>query len=102
MIKICGDLITQSIIQNVRDNGAYSVLADETVDISGKDLMALVIRYYDEKKLEICEDFVGFVELSSKTGASIATEIKNKLNEKGLDMKMLRGQGYDGASNMSG
>ena len=102
MIEICGRLITQKIVHKVKENEVFSVLADETVDVSGKDQMALVLRYYDEKLSELCEDFVGFVELSSKTGESIANAIKKKLNDIGLSIQSLRGQGYDGASSMSG
>ena len=52
--------------------------------------------------MELSEDIVGFVELSTKTGVGIADVIKKKLKEIGLSIENLRGQGYDGASNMSG
>ena len=68
MIQICGDIITETIVQRVKENIVNAVLADETVDVSGKDQMPLVLRYYVAEKNELREDFVGFVELSSKTG----------------------------------
>ena len=52
--------------------------------------------------MKLSEDFVEFVELSSKTGVGIADVSKIKLKEIGLSIEYLRGQGYDGASNMSG
>ena len=75
MIEICGDLLIQKIAHKVKTNNAFSVLADETVDISEKVQMALVLIYYDESSLELSEDFVGFVELSTKTGVGIADVI---------------------------
>jgi hypothetical protein len=92
MIGICGDLLTQKIVHKVKANNVFSVLADETVDISGKDQMALVLRYYDESSLELSEDFVGFIELSTKTGVGIADVIKKKLIEMGFSMEYLRGR----------
>ena len=51
--------------------------------------------------LKINETFLGFTEVESQKGedltAVIATEIENV-----TEMRKIRGQGYDGAANMSG
>jgi len=54
------------------------------------------------EKYVIKEDFLGFTELFSTTGISIKEVILKKLNDFGLSLANLRGQGYDGGSNMSG
>jgi len=54
------------------------------------------------EKYVIKEDFLGFTELFSTTGISIKQVILKKLNDFGLSLANLRGQGYDGGSNMSG
>jgi len=48
------------------------------------------------------ERFVGFVDVHDTTGAVIAETIWNFVDDLGLDAMLIRGQGYDGASNMSG
>lgn len=50
----------------------------------------------------IREGFLGFTELLSTTGIAIKKVTLKKLNDFGLSLTYLRGQGYDGGSNMSG
>ncbi|CAG2241502.1 unnamed protein product [Mytilus edulis] len=63
--------------------------------------MALCIRYVD-RTATVFEDFIGFIEMEKVDAESIATAIVNYVQECGLNMDNLRGQGYDGASVMSG
>lgn len=51
-------------------------------------------------KLKKC--FLCYVEVEGLTGNDISTVIINKIISLGLDPEFLRGQGYDGASNMAG
>ena len=57
------------------------------------------LRYVDDNK-DVQEDFVGFIKLPRITAEVIATKIA-QLVALGLDPANIRGQGYDGASNMS-
>ena len=64
--------------------------------------MPLIIRYVDHEK-QIQESFVEFIECAEgTTGAQLATLIENACQNLGLDMSQCRGQGYDGAGNVSG
>jgi len=53
-------------------------------------------------KFVIKEEFLGFTELFSTTGLMIKDVILKQIDAFGLSMANLRGQGYDGGSNMSG
>jgi len=53
-------------------------------------------------KFVIKEEFLGFTELLSTTGLTIKDVILKQIDAFGLSMTNLRGQGYDGGSNMSG
>ena len=59
-----------------------------------------VFRYV--KQGEAVEKLVGFVACESVTGEDIFREIKAFIAKCGLDMKLCRGQGYDGAGAMAG
>ena len=48
------------------------------------------------------EEFLWFVPVSSTTGKDLASTILTQLSQLGLKLEHMRGQGYDGASNMSG
>ena len=64
--------------------------------------MALVVRFVD-KDNNIREEFLGFAHCDSGTsGRALAEKIQGNLRDWGLPLQNLRGQGYDGASNMSG
>jgi len=43
-----------------------------------------------------------FVPVSSTTGKDLASTILTQLSQLGFNLENMRGQGYDGASNMSG
>jgi len=48
IIRLCGKYISDIIINEVKDAVYFSVLADETTDVSTKEQMALVLRYVKE------------------------------------------------------
>jgi len=48
------------------------------------------------------KEFLCFVPVSSITGKDPASTILTQLSQLGLNLEYMRGQGYDGASNMSG
>ena len=61
---------------------------------------SIVIRYIDEN-LKVQEKCIGFYSSTSSTGESIANILKDTIIRLGLSMSNLRGQCYDGVSNMS-
>ena len=66
---------------------------------------AVVIRYVDvddNGMVTVHEDFIGFLQPEETTGKAIAELLLQFLWQMGLDPALMRAQGYDGASNMSG
>ena len=91
---------SKGIIKDL-DNGFFSILVDESCDISVKEQMALVLCYVNEKGI-IIERFLGIVHVESTTTLSLKYAIECLLCEHNLSLSKLRGQGYDGANNMQG
>lgn len=102
IIECCGDIIQAKIVEKVKRNKYFSILVDETTDVSVKEQMSLCLRYYDRDQYIVREDFLAFIEVTSCTGQALFRTVKNHLELLGLDIKNIRGQGYDGAANMSG
>ena len=50
----------------------------------------------------ICEEFVAFLKLNRVRAGDIADALVKCLENLGLSLSELRGQGYDGASTMRG
>uniref|UniRef100_A0A2S2P594 Repressor of the inhibitor of the protein kinase n=1 Tax=Schizaphis graminum TaxID=13262 RepID=A0A2S2P594_SCHGA len=101
VIECCNTIILRKIAKKVNESKCFSVLADETTDISTKEQLAICVRYISEDNM-LNEDFLQFFEIESLTGESLANSILNGLSKCGIDCSYLHGQGYDGASNMSG
>lgn len=95
-------VIQNKIVERVKTSKFYSILCDETTDVSTVEQLNLCVRYVDVPNCVIREDFLGFIKMESTTGIAIATAIQNELENIGLTFENLRGQGYDGGSNMSG
>lgn len=106
LIEICGELIQRDIVKDVNDAKAFSVLVDETADITSHEQVSICVRYTkqsDRPNFFVCkEDFLCFVKADDTTGEGLANLIISTLNDLGVDMKNLIGQGYDGASAMKG
>lgn len=95
-------MIKNEIMQVAKKAYAYSVMADESCDIAGKEQFSIGIRFYDESKNMIREEFLGFVELIAMDANTIASKIDKFLENAGLEPDKCIGQGYDGCSTMAG
>ncbi|XP_059627362.1 uncharacterized protein LOC132270180 [Cornus florida] len=92
-------LETLNVIIGDIGDAFFSILIDESRDISTKEQMACVLRYVD-KNGHVVERFVGLVHVSDTTSISSKKAIDALFSRHGLSISRLRGQGYDGASNM--
>lgn len=69
----------KKLVNNVNDSGCFSVLADETTDVSVLEQLTLCVRYLSGSgsNITINEDFLKFFEISSLTGNDLASAILN-------------------------
>ncbi|KAL4626448.1 hypothetical protein ACB092_05G096900 [Castanea dentata] len=100
MVNAIARETSKAIIEDL-GNGFFSILVDESRDISVKEQMALVLRYVNKQGI-IIERFLGIVHVASTTALSLKCAIEGLLCEHNLSLSRLCGQGYDGASNMQG
>ena len=76
-------------------------MADETTDESTKTQLSICVRYLTDN-FEVEEAFLGFVDLHKTDAETISEVLIDNVQQWGLDSSKWRGQGYDGASTMSG
>ena len=77
LIKCCGDVITNILVQEIKAAKFYTILADEVSDCSNKEQMSIVIRYIDSD-CNIQESFVRFIGLEGKlNGKHLSSSILN-------------------------
>ncbi|XP_057461111.1 uncharacterized protein LOC130751528 [Actinidia eriantha] len=92
--------ILNVIITDIGDE-CFSILVDESRDVSIKEQMAVVVRYVNSEG-HVIESFLGLEHVTSTTAVSLKEAIETLLSRHKLSISKLRGQGYDGASNMRG
>ncbi|XP_039142002.1 LOW QUALITY PROTEIN: zinc finger MYM-type protein 1-like [Dioscorea cayenensis subsp. rotundata] len=100
IISAAASETTKAIINELGDD-LFAILVDESRDVSNKEQMALVLRYMNNKGC-IVERFLAIVHVSDTTALSLKEAIESIFSKYGLSLSRLRGQGYDGASNMRG
>ncbi|KAI3684136.1 hypothetical protein L6452_33355 [Arctium lappa] len=79
----------------------FCLLVDEARDESHKEQMSIVLRFVNKEGF-IIERFFGLVHVPDTTAQTLKNGIYSLLSHYNLDVKSIRGQGYDGASNMRG
>ncbi|XP_024200320.1 zinc finger MYM-type protein 1-like [Rosa chinensis] len=94
-----GAVETLNVIMFDMGDAPFSILVDEARDHSIKEQMAVVLRYVDDKG-QVIERFVGIQHVKSTDARSLKLAIDELFSRNGLSISNLRGQGYDGASNM--
>ncbi|XP_022891740.1 zinc finger MYM-type protein 1-like [Olea europaea var. sylvestris] len=100
LINCCAVETTRAIINDIGDS-LFSILVDETRDNSVKEKMAIVLRFVD-KSGRVKERFLGISHVTDTCAQSLKDTIDAMFSTHGLSISSLRGQSYDGASNMSG
>jgi len=76
-------------------------LVDEACDESIKEQMAVILRYVDTNGF-VRERFYGIVHVVDTAAVTFKKEIYYLFSNYCLDIQNIRGQGYEGASNMRG
>ena len=100
LVRVAGDKIRTDILEDVKHDKFCSIIADEVTDATNKEELSLVIRYVHEGQSR--EVFVDFVEVERSTGRVLGEAILKWLRDHKIPPADMRGQCYDGASNMAG
>ena len=89
------------ICNGVKGVSVYSVLVDESKDISKKEQLSVAFRYVDDEAV-VQEYFLTFTEAKTCTAEGLTDHILATLKQFDLDPQHIVSQGYDGAAVMSG
>ncbi|KAJ4432415.1 hypothetical protein ANN_21034 [Periplaneta americana] len=100
IISACNYIIRSQIVVRVNEARCFAILADESVDVSGTEQFSLSVRFLENDSIR--EEFLQFIPVSETTGINLARTILESLTRFNVDLKYMRGQGYNGASAMSG
>ncbi|KAJ6810371.1 zinc finger MYM-type protein 1-like [Iris pallida] len=94
----------QEILQNILkefENVFFSLMVDESSDISGKEQMVVALLFVDSGG-NVKKRFIGVVHVVESSSLSLKYAIDNLFAHHDLSLMKVWGQGYDGVSNMKG
>ncbi|CAH0547004.1 unnamed protein product [Brassicogethes aeneus] len=89
------------ITKNIKEATYFSLIVDSTQDFNKKEQLSLSCRYVNKFGLPE-ESFLAFINIPDGSAQTYFSTITNELNKLNIDIRFCRGQGYDGASVMSG
>jgi hypothetical protein len=100
LITAAGNVVRDQILERVSKAPFFSMLVDETTDLSKKEQITICLRYVFDNFIH--EDFIDYVVADSMTGEGLAATILTHLGKFPIELSNMIGQGYDGAAAMSG
>ncbi|CAL4240950.1 unnamed protein product [Meganyctiphanes norvegica] len=100
LLSILADHVLQRIVCDVKESKKFSIILDETSDISKTEQVALCLSYIANGTKK--ETFVGFYETKSTEGVVLYELVKQAICDLNLNLENIVGQCFDGAANMSG
>ncbi|XP_060861856.1 zinc finger MYM-type protein 1-like [Metopolophium dirhodum] len=102
ILSILSREVIRNIIIKIKENTFYAILLDETSDITVKEQISFCLRTVDKESFEIEEYFIGFYETPKTDSNTLLNILKDILCRLELNIHNVRGQCFDGASNVSG
>ncbi|CAL1688680.1 unnamed protein product [Lasius platythorax] len=103
--KLISNVISSALLSELVEdvgNKPYSLIIDESTDISVKKYIAVCIRYFSLMQSDIVTEFLGIITIIETTAVTLYDSLVNYLKEINLPVKNLIGIGTDGASNLCG
>lgn len=100
-LEYMAKIVIKSIVDDLLTAGIFSVIVDETQDLSRHEQVAIILRYINND-FEPIEVFLGFNKTDSTDGLTLFLLIMNTILFNWLKLENLRGQCFDGAASMRG
>lgn len=99
--NVISPVLLTELVKDI-DDRPYSLIIDESTDVSVSKHMAICVRYFSPKHKNIITDFLGIITITDASAISLYEELTSYLKSIKLSIKNLIGIGTDGASNMVG
>lgn len=101
ILDLMASTVLSEIMADIKEAEYFSILLDETSDISRTEQVSVCLRVVSEN-LTAKEYFIGFFSVQNVKAKTLFDLVKDILILHSLSLSKLRGQCYDGASNVSG
>lgn len=93
LIEVCEKCIRSKLVEEVKQNGFFSLLTDDLVNISGEWCLPVFVRFVDQSNCQR-ERFFGFLNFEGD-GEALTEKLLSEITDSwGLDMGQCRGQAH--------
>ena len=99
LMQVMAEAVLSSITAEVKEAGYFTIIADETKDISKREQLSIVLRYVYSGIVH--ERFVGYVHAHKLDASALSQYILKTLSDMDIDIAYCVSQCYDGTSVMS-
>ncbi|XP_053122763.1 zinc finger MYM-type protein 1-like isoform X2 [Hemicordylus capensis] len=107
IVQLLATQIKQKILALLKSAKYYSIILDCTPDGSHAEQMTLMVRFVTSAAssvsgpaaVDVREHFLGFIDIDT-AGPGMTNVLLQKLEEMGIDLVEMRGQGYDHGANV--
>lgn len=101
ILELMATTVLSQIMGEIRRAEYFSISLDETSDVSRTEQVSVCLRIVSNN-LTAAEYFIGFYSTSDTKAVTLFDLVSEIFNKHKLSLSKLRGQCYDGASNVSG
>ena len=104
LIELLARSVRSSLVGKINTSPFCSIILDSISDISRVDQLSVVVRWVQivDDKCSVVERFMGFVKITNPDAKGVASTARTFIESLGIDFHRIRGQGYDGATVISG
>lgn len=99
--NVLGPIMSKDLIKEIGES-AFSLIVDESTDVSTKKILCIMIRFFSENLGKVVTTFYKLIELTASDARSVYNALKSQMESDGLVFRNLVGIGVDGANVMIG
>ena len=70
--------VFREVATNLHSGSLYTIMANETTDISNQEQLVLCLRWVDDK-FDVHEEFIGLYDITSTSANTVVAAIKDAL-----------------------
>lgn len=98
---VIGPSLLSSLVEAIGDD-KYSLIVDESTDVSCMKFMAMCVRYFNKEKGRIITEFLGIISVEEASGKVLYDSLIEYFKSIGMKIENMIGIGTDGGSNLCG
>ena len=89
-------------VTNICKESKFSIMIDESTDISVTQILAVVVRYFDSNKHDVVDALLDTIAVENGTAQHLYQAVKSLLKKRGIPFENIVGFGSDNCSTMMG